>query len=92
MKRKLLFTLVLLLTVSTAWAQVTQYKYNITATLTKNSSWDDDGYFTNTSMMLVSGMGQCSFGYDHLFSPGTIDISYYGYYKVKDFYNEWGIL
>ena len=84
MKRKLFSILVLLFTVSMAWAQVTQYKYRITATLTKDDSWDNDGYFTNDYMMLVSGMGQCSFGYDHLFTPGTIDISYYGYYKRDD--------
>ena len=84
MKRKLFSILALLFAVSTAWAQVTQYKYGITATFTKDDSWDNDGDFTNTSMMLVSGMGQCSFGYDHLFTPGTIDISYYGYYKRDD--------
>lgn len=88
MKRKLFSILALLFAVSMAWAQVTQYKYGITATFTKDSSWDDDGYFTNTSMMLVSGLGQCSFGYDHLFTPGTIDISYSGYYK-KDTQEVW---
>ena len=84
MKRKLFSILALLFAVSMAWAQVTQYKYGITARFTKDDSWKDDGYFTNTSMMLVSGMEQCSFGYDHLFTPGTIDIAYYGYYKIDD--------
>jgi hypothetical protein len=87
MKRQqnmLFFLLLLMMTAQTALAQVTQYKYHITATFTKDDSWDDDGYFTNEDMMLVSGMGQCSFGYDHLFNPGTIDITYYGYYKVND--------
>ena len=80
----LFFLLLLMMTAQTALAQVTQYKYHITATFTKDDSWDDDGYFTNEDMMLVSGMGQCSFGYDHLFNPGTIDIAYYGYYKRDD--------
>lgn len=82
-----LLTMVLIMTAQTAWAQVTQYNYHITATFTKDDSWDDDGYFTNDYMMLVSGMGQCSFDYDHLFNPGTIDIAYYGYYKRDD--QEW---
>ena len=85
--RTALTLLVMLLTTVSAWAQVTQYNYHVTATFTKDDSWDDDGYFTNDYMMLVSGMGQCSFGYDHLFTPGTIDISYYGYYKRDD--QEW---
>ena len=84
MKRKLFSILALLFAVSMAWAQVTQYNYHVTATFTIDDNWDGDGYFTNTSMMLVSGMGQCSFGYDHLFNPGTIDISYYGYYRRDD--------
>ena len=80
----LFFLLLLMMTAQTALAQVTQYKYHITATFTKDESWDDDGYFTNEDMMLVSGMGQCNFGYDHLFNPGTIDIDYYGCYKRDD--------
>ena len=76
--------LLTVLTATTAWASVTQYKYNITATLTPDNNWDSDGYFTNNYMMLVDGIGQCNFGYDQLFNPGSINIAYYGYYKRDD--------
>ena len=85
MKRKLFSILALLFAVSMAWAQVTQYKYRITATV-NTSNWHD-GYFTDDAGLYINGIGY-GYGneYEIILSPGTATLTVYGGFQEYNYY------
>ena len=91
MKRKLLFTLVLLLTVSMAWAQVTQYKCRITVNL--KSDYSGGGINSVSAEPGAHAFGYSSTG-DVIIPSGNLWLNINGYYydwgEYKEF-NDYGI-